>query len=147
MQLTRQTDYAIRCVLHLAQSPHKVIMVEEIAKARAIPKDFLFKILQKLAKAKIVKSYRGIKGGYQLAQKPEDINLLDIIEVIEGPMAMNVCALDKRRCNFSNNCPVHQVWVELRKEVERRLSNSDFASLAAYRPPGEANGRRRKTPL
>ena len=63
MQITRETDYAIRCVLYLSEFPDNVIMVDEIARAKAIPKSFLSKILQKLAKLNIVKSYRGVNGG------------------------------------------------------------------------------------
>ncbi|WP_333652544.1 RrF2 family transcriptional regulator [Dissulfurispira sp.] len=70
MEITRETDYAIRCVLHLSEAPNNVIMVDEIVKAKSIPKGFLSKILQKLAKANIVKSYRGVRGGFQIAKAP-----------------------------------------------------------------------------
>lgn len=129
MQITRETDYALRCVLHLSESPHEITMVDEIARARAIPKSFLAKILQKLTKAKIVKSFRGVKGGFQLAKRPKEINLLDVIEAIEGTVAMNRCAIDKRMCSFSNTCSVHPVWVEMRSIVEDRLRNYSFAKL------------------
>jgi Rrf2 family protein len=129
MEITRETDYAIRCVIHLAESPNDVIMVDEIAKARAIPKSFLSKILQKLAKANIVKSYRGVKGGFQIAKSPKEISLLDVIEAVEGLVAMNRCAVDRKFCSLSNNCTVHPIWVELRKDVEKKLKKIDFAKL------------------
>lgn len=133
MQITRETDYAIRCVLHLSYSPDKVTMVDEIAKERKIPKSFLAKILQKLARAKIVKSFRGIKGGFRLAKKPREITLLDVIEVIEGPVAMNKCAINKKICSLSNSCSVHPVWVEIRKDVEKRLRQQNFEKLIKVR--------------
>ena len=129
MQITRETDYAIRCVCYLAGKKDEVTMMDEIARSKTIPKSFLAKILQRLAKAKIVKSYRGVKGGFQLARKPKEISLLDVIEAIEGPIVMNKCAIDKRMCDLSDTCSVHPVWVELRKMVEKRLKKSDFASL------------------
>lgn len=129
MEITRETDYAIRCVLHLSESPNDVIMVDEIAKAKSIPKSFLSKILQKLAKANIVKSYRGVKGGFQIAKAPREINLLDVIEAIEGPVAMNRCAVDKKVCSLICNCVVHPIWVDLRKDVEKKLRRTDFAKL------------------
>ncbi|MEW6739929.1 MAG: Rrf2 family transcriptional regulator [Nitrospirota bacterium] len=129
MEITRETDYAIRCVLHLSEAPNDVIMVDEIAKAKSIPKSFLSKILQKLAKANIVKSYRGVKGGFQIAKAPREINLLDVIDAIEGPVAMNRCAVNKKFCSLSSNCTVHPVWVELRKDVEKKLKKIDFARL------------------
>ncbi len=133
MEITRETDYAIRCVLHLSESSHEITMVDEIARARAIPKSFLAKILQKLTKAKIVKSFRGVNGGFQLAKRPEEINLLDVIEAIEGTVAMNRCAIDKRMCSFSNSCSVHPVWVEMRKLVENKFMGYSFAQLVKHK--------------
>lgn len=134
MQITRQTDYAIRCVLYMSEFPVKVIMVDEIAKAKAIPKSFLSKILQKLARAGIVKSYRGVNGGFQLTRKPRDISLLDVIESIE-PIAMNKCAINQRMCSLSDACSVHPVWVELRKDVEKSLRQYTFANLIVQKKP------------
>lgn len=129
MQITRQTDYAIRCVLYLSQYPDEVKVVDEIARARSIPKVFLAKILQKLSRAGIVRSYRGVKGGFELAKKPRNISLLDVIEAIEGPVAMNICAIDKKLCNLSNTCSVHPVWVNLREKTERMLRRYNFETL------------------
>lgn len=129
MQITRQTDYAIRCVLYLSQHPNEVKVVDEIARAKSIPKVFLAKILQKLSKAGIVRSYRGVKGGFELAKRPRNISLLDVIEAIEGPVAMNICAIDKKLCNLSNTCSVHPVWVRLREEMEKKLRGYSFERL------------------
>ena len=129
MEITRETDYAIRCVLYLARKKEKVLMVDEISRNMAIPRSFLAKILQKLTKGKIVTSFRGVKGGFQLAKRPEEISLLDVIEIIEGPVAMNACAVDKKVCSFSGTCTVHPVWVELRKVTESYLRNTDFGKL------------------
>ncbi len=129
MQITRKTDYAIRCVHYLANKQGTVIMIDEIAREMCIPKSFLAKILQKLTMASIVKSYRGVKGGFQLARHPGKINLLDVIEAAEGPVAMNVCARDKRRCRLVNTCAIHPVWIEVRKEVEKILKGKNFANF------------------
>lgn len=129
MQITRQTDYAIRCVLYLAEHPDEVKVVDEIAKAKSIPKVFLAKILQRLSKAGIVRSYRGVKGGFELAKRPKYITILDIIEAIEGPVAMNICAIDRRLCDMSNLCSVHPVWVKLRQDTENRLRRYSIDKL------------------
>jgi len=128
--ITRKTDYAIRCVLHLAESDKEVVMVTEIAKEREIPKSFLAKIMQELAKAGIVESLRGVKGGFKLAKKASDISLLDVVEIMEGSVAMNICAVDKGKCDFKSTCSVHPVWVEIRKDVEERLKQWSFAKLS-----------------
>ncbi len=129
MQITRETDYAIRCVHYLSMKRGTVTMVEEISREMCIPRSFLAKILQKLSKASIVKSYRGVKGGFELARDPGKITLLDVIEAIQGPVAMNLCALDERLCDFSSTCSIHPVWVEVRREVEKMLKKKNFEKL------------------
>jgi Rrf2 family protein len=130
MQITRETDYAIRCVQYLCKSLGEIKMVDEISKEIGIPKSFLAKILQKLTKAKIVKSFRGVKGGFMLLKKPKDINLWDVVQITEGPVAVNICAVDKKACGFSNTCSVHPIWVDLRKELENKLKSIDFETLS-----------------
>lgn len=73
MYVTREADYAVRCVLYLARKANGITPVNEIAKAMHIPKSFSAKILQRLVKAGIVISGRGISGGFSLAKKPESI--------------------------------------------------------------------------
>jgi len=131
MEITRETDYAIRCILYLSRKEESIIMADEISRAMSVPKSFLSKILQKLAKAGVVTSFRGVKGGFRLAKKPKQISLLDIIEAIEGPAAMNRCALDASLCDFSGTCTVHPVWVKLRKMVEDYLRKTDFKVLSS----------------
>jgi Rrf2 family protein len=130
MQITRETDYAIRCVLHLSKDPDRVIMVDSIARDKKIPKSFLAKILQKLTKAGIVKSFRGVNGGYKLDKHPSEVSLLNIIESIEGPVVMNECAMNKIICDMSDSCTVHPVWVKIRKVVEGALSNYNLETLS-----------------
>jgi Rrf2 family protein len=127
MQITRETDYAIRCVLYLAGKRGSVTMVDEISREKSIPKSFLAKILQKLSKSGIVRSYRGVRGGFELAREPGEVSLLDVIEAVQGPVAMNACALDESVCSLSGSCSVHPVWVEVREEVEKLLRKKNFS--------------------
>jgi len=129
MQITRETDYAVRCLLHLSEHPDRIIPAGVIVKTREIPKSFLSKIIQKLAKAGIIKSFRGANGGVRLARKPGKISLLDVIQSIEGDIGMNQCALDSRACNLSSRCSVHPVWVDIRKKTERILRSYKFDKL------------------
>lgn len=132
MQITRETDYAIRCILHLSKEPERTFVVNEIATAQWIPKSFLAKILQKLTRVGLVESSRGVKGGFQLAKEPKEITLFDVVVIMEGSVAMNRCTINKRMCNLSNTCPVHPVWVEIRKEIEKRLRKQNFEKLIKY---------------
>src|SRR5208337_3129433 len=131
MEITRETDYAIRCVLYLCGKREEVTMIGEIASEMEVPRSFLAKILQKLARASLVKSFRGVKGGFQLARLPEELSLLDVMEAIEGEVSMNVCALDQSLCGRSKTCSVHPVWVEITKDFRKILKKYTFARLKA----------------
>jgi Rrf2 family protein len=129
MLVTRETDYAVRCVLYLAREKDLVANVTEIAHAMHIPKTFLAKILQRLVRQGIVGSLRGMHGGFRLAKNTADISLLDIMEAIQGPAGINVCAVNSKRCKMSSSCAVHPVWVDIRREVERRLKKETIDKL------------------
>lgn len=104
-------------------------MVDEIAKEMDVPNSFLAKILQKLSKASLVKSRRGVKGGFELTRPPQEISILQVIEAIQGSVAMNICAVDETLCDRSSTCAIHPVWIELRKEVEKFLGEKNFSGL------------------
>ena len=130
MRISRETDYAIRCMLHLCADAGKVSMVDEIAQARDVPKSFLAKILQKLKRAKLVESFRGVKGGFRLARDPSGISLLDVIEAIQGDVGVNVCAVDELACDRSAECVVHPIWKKMSSKIKVLLKEHDLLSLA-----------------
>jgi Rrf2 family protein len=130
MFITREADYAVRCVLFLSQETDRVVSTNEISESMSVPKTFLAKILQRLSKSRIVRSSQGVAGGFELVNKPDKVNILEVIEAIQGPTAVNVCAVDEHNCDLSSTCPVHPVWVELREDIENKLKKESFAKLA-----------------
>src|SRR5574341_2189026 len=111
MKLARGGEYGIRGVLYLAQqNDGKVNMLSAIAKAQEVAPRFLAKIFQALAKAGVVKSHRGAKGGFSLARSASEITIKDVIEAIEGPIYLNVCLLAPGECNRDKFCSMHKVW-------------------------------------
>jgi Rrf2 family iron-sulfur cluster assembly transcriptional regulator len=131
MQITREGDYGIRSVLYLASQPfNKVSFVNEISEEYKIPRSFLAKILQKLVKAKIVRSYRGVKGGFSLAKQARDITVLDVLSAIEGKLAINLCLVDKKKCNFSKHCPTYFLWANVQSKIIEMLKKTNFEDLA-----------------
>jgi len=129
LQIKRETDYAIRCIYYLAGRENDVIMVDEISREMKIPKSFLAKILQKLSKADIVGSNVGVKGGFYLSKRPDQISLYDIITIIEGAVAMNKCTVNKRSCSLSRTCRIHPIWVDVRHRIEEVLKKSNFREI------------------
>jgi len=129
MYLTREADYAVRCVLYLSREADRIASAAEISKAAHIPKGFLAKILQRLAKRGIVRSTKGAAGGFALSKSAEEVCVFEVIEALQGPCAINACAVDENACDLSAVCAVHPIWVELRQVIEGRLKRETFATL------------------
>jgi Rrf2 family protein len=129
MEITREIDYAVRCILSLSYSPDEVKGASQIAKEMNIPGPFVSKILQKLSKKGLVIPIRGVKGGFKLAGKPKNISLLDVIEAISGPIPVNICVIDSKSCDRIKRCTVHPVWVRIQKLLNRELASVDFKKL------------------
>jgi len=131
MKLTRGGEYGVRGVLYLAQQEEgKVSMLSAIAKAQDVPPRFLAKIFQALAKAGVVKSHRGAKGGFSLARPASEVTIRDVIEAVEGPIHLNVCLAAPGECNRDTLCPIHAVWEEAQGKMMGVLSQKNFAELA-----------------
>jgi len=131
--ITRETDYAIRCILYLSEHKNNTKNINEISKHTYIPKAFLSKIVQILVKNNILSSIKGKYGGVKLVKEPEKINLLDIIKIIQGDISMNICVIDNKLCKLSNTCSVHPVWIEIKKDIEKRLKKEDIKKLLSYK--------------
>ncbi len=128
MRITRETDYGIRCVLYLASRTNGAV-AEEISETQGIPKAFTPKVMQKLKKAGIVRSTRGVKGRYFLAKRPEEITLYDVVEVLNGPLGLNICVVDRKSCDRVDKCSVHPVWMELTERFIEALKSHTIESL------------------
>ena len=130
MQITRQADYAVRAVLELATNGSKDrLTAEEIAERRAIPLAFLSKTLGRLAEVGIVATRRGVKGGVELGRSPTRITLLEVVEAIDGPIALNQCVLDEDSCRWSDTCPVHGIWCQLQHQMRDQLQAMSFSDI------------------
>ncbi|AGK95161.1 RrF2 family transcriptional regulator [Clostridium pasteurianum] len=132
MNIIQESDYAIRAVLILAKNTEKdVLDAKTICELGNIPLRFLLKLLRKLIKAGIIKSYRGINGGYALLKEPIDINLRNIIEAIEGPITINRCLYDKDTCSASkgDNCAIHGALYKVQSNMIHDLEKINFEDL------------------
>ena len=97
MKITREADYALRIIAMLADE-NRQIEAKAIAEKNDIPYRFTLKILRKIVQAGIIKSYRGVNGGYVLNKKPSEITLKDVIETIDGKIAINKCMENPESC-------------------------------------------------
>lgn len=130
MQITRQADYAVRAVLHLAKmEPNQRAATSRVAKEQNIPPSFLAKIISQLSIAGLLHTSRGARGGVTLARKPEKISLLEVVEAIDGPIMLNECVGESSTCTFDDDCPLRPVWCEAQDELVNRLKNTSFQQL------------------
>ncbi|GAW91936.1 RrF2 family transcriptional regulator [Calderihabitans maritimus] len=133
MKLNQATDYAFRAVLYMSRLPMgEVVEAKEIAEQEKIPLRFLLKIFRQLVAAGLVRSYRGVKGGYALAKHPKDISLRDVVEAVEGSIVMNRCLIEPEGCNKGGQpyCSIHHALSSIQKILIEELSRYDFYTLA-----------------
>ncbi|MDX1763365.1 MAG: Rrf2 family transcriptional regulator [bacterium] len=131
MRLTRGGEYGIRGMLYLAmQPPETVALLSEIAASQGTPESYLAKIFQSLARAGLVRSHRGFKGGYSLGRAAEAITVKDIVEGIEGPIALNRCALQDSGCADEKSCTIQGVWKDAQNAMLGVLDGTTLADLA-----------------
>jgi Rrf2 family protein len=136
MQITRQADYAVRAVLYLAQlEPGQRASTAQVSREQKIPLTFLAKIVAQLAMAGVLRTARGAHGGIWLARAAETLSVLEVVEAIDGPLALNACVLDPEACELSGDCSVRPVWCEAQSDLARRLAQANFGQLARPAKP------------
>ena len=132
MQITRQADYALRAAIYLAAlTPEEKASTAEIAERQCIPPSFLAKIISQLSLAGIIQTSRGARGGVSLARSAEEVSILDVVEAIDGPLALNACTANPAGCPCHENCPLCEFWAETRAELATKLGGAKLASYAA----------------
>ena len=131
MNISRASDYAIRGLVYMAKKPAgAVCFVKDIAKNTNSPASFMSKIFQTLAKSGLVHSFIGTKGGFTFNVQPENITIKTVIEIIDGPILLNRCAVNKSACNEIDNCDVHYMWADIRKILIKALNAYSIADFA-----------------
>ncbi len=126
--ISRRADYGVRAMLCLAEKGSA--SSREIAKAMHIPVKFLPHIFADLSKAGLVSSSRGSRGGARLAKPAGEITLRNVVEAIEGPVALNQCLLDAKFCCRSAKCPVRKVWAKAQGEMVSVLGKTTLNDMA-----------------
>jgi Rrf2 family protein len=141
MQVTRAGEYAVIGLLYLAKQPaERTVMIDEISEAEGIPKSFLAKIFQSLAKTGFVSSHRGAGGGFSLAKPAAEITLLQVLQCVEGIFALQKCVSDEPECVVSNTrmstCTLCAVFSEAQNRVNEVFTRTTLANLLQPKPHG-----------
>ncbi len=133
--LSNTCKYAIRAVIYLAinNSEDKKIGIKEISSKLSIPMPFLGKILQVLAKHKILHSTKGPHGGFSIGKELNEISLLNIVEIIDGLDAFNNCVIGMHTCSCNEEeslkCPVHVQFYQARKNLYDIFRNETIEKI------------------
>ena len=121
MKITREADYALRIIAMLADE-NRQIEAKAIAEKNDIPYRFTLKILR-------IKSYRGVNGGYVLNKKPSEITLKDVIETIDGKIAINKCMENPESCKNNGICKVQRKLYKVQKVLADEMSKITFQDV------------------
>ena len=122
-------------LLNLARrAPGAMVMIEEISEQEDIPRSFLAKIFQSLAKAGLIRSVRGAGGGFHLVKKPSEITVLEVIEAIEGKIAFQRCLEEPSACDHVGGCALCGLFEQAQDRVKEIFSRTTLADLLAAKP-------------
>ena len=117
----------------------KLSGTREISDHEHIPRPFIPKVLLPLRRARLVRSFRGIRGGYDLAVSPEQINLLAIMRCIDD-VPLSDCLLEDRPCSSPDECVLHPCWSIVRELLLGYLERTTLADLVRFRQSGSDEG-------
>jgi Rrf2 family iron-sulfur cluster assembly transcriptional regulator len=126
VKVSTRGDYAARALLSLAlHGSDRPTSVKEIAERTSLPQPYLEQILLSVKGAGIVRSKRGVGGGYVLAHAPEEITLADIVDAVEGPQL----PMEEHPDHCEGHCVLQEVWLDVDEESRRVLEHVTLADL------------------
>lgn len=128
--IRRDTDYALRALVYLADRHDEVVSTAAIASAQDVPLDFLRKLFQKCAQRDLVVAHRGPKGGFSLGRAPDEITVEDVVEALQGPITISKCILGKEECAKSDVCPLRKRWLKIGNEISEFMAGITLQDLA-----------------
>ena len=130
LQITRQTEYAIRGLQELSRlNGNAPVQLRVIAGNCEVSEAFLAKIFQMLGQAGIVRSHRGVKGGFSLGKPASKITLKEIVEISEGGLMLNHCIRAGLVCKDASNCRMAPVWAKAQNVLADTLESTSLADV------------------
>ncbi len=133
MQISRKSDYALRAMVYVAAwEDDKICSINEISEAEQVPREYLAKILKELSLQGFLHSYKGIHGGYRLARPRKEVTFLNIIEAMQGKVAINDCirhTTPDGTCIRKRECAMHEFWKAEQKRVTESLASIGLANM------------------
>lgn len=133
--IRRETDYAVRTVLHLATLEEGAsVQVRDVADQRLLPLSFVRRIVARLGAAGLLETTRGQGGGIRLARPAAEISMLDVVQAMEGEISLNPCVAEPHTCPLAEGCPAQRAWAGASALLEGHLASIRFDALAGTSP-------------
>ncbi len=133
LRLSRRVEYALLALQHLARCPGQAVSVRQIARAHGLSEEFVAKVLQRLARAGIVRSHHGVRGGYVLVQSPSALTIGTVIDAVESPWTGLVeCRIGKDRCTLVPYCTIRRPLAVLEQRFRSVLDSMTIAELVEH---------------
>lgn len=131
IRLSKLADYGIVIATHLARHPDRQQTAPEVAGATSVPQPMTSKILKQLVRGDVLVSHRGARGGYGLARPAEQITVADVIEALDGPIALTSC-IDPgpSDCGILSLCPTRANWQRINHAIRDALDGVTLAEMA-----------------
>lgn len=129
LRLSKLTDYATVVLSYMAKDRYRAQGPMEIAEATGIAQPTVSKILKTLAKAGVLISTRGAKGGYTLAREPEKITVATVISALEGPIALTECSSSHKGCDQATGCNIQGNWHLINQKIANALESVTLADM------------------
>lgn len=133
MRITLEADYAVRIIDCIARAGRRMD-AKTVSEKTGVTLRFTLKILRELGIAGLVRSFKGVQGGYELARVPGEISLKDVIEAVDGPILINRCLDEGHTCSRSERdrlCDYYDAFAEVSMLVRDRLSKVTFEKAVA----------------
>lgn len=134
LRISKLTDYGTLVLAHLAEDAASLRSASDIATETGLAGPTVSKLLKQLARAGLVASERGANGGYRLAKKPAAISAAEIIDALEGPLAITECSGHESNCELEDVCSVGGSWQQINLQIRRALAGISLTELVKARP-------------
>lgn len=131
LKMSRLTDYGTGVLAYLASAGNRPHSANEVAEHTGLPVATVSKILKLLTRSELVSSHRGAQGGYVLSRPAVDITAAEVIDALEGPVALTACSVEDGNCELEAQCLVGNAWQRINLAIRRALDEISLAELAS----------------
>jgi len=131
IRLSRMADYGVVVMTYMAWRHHETNTAHQVAEGTGLSEATVGKLLKVFARGGLLESHRGVNGGYEMSRKPEDVSVAEIVEAVEGPIALTLCVDEHPgSCDVEALCPVRGGWNQINTALRETFEGVSLAVMA-----------------